>query len=285
MVGAASCLPLLLGGIAAGHGAYHDVVARIRGELRNDGTNAGLRYQLAEAHAGHEDLRECLKELKLVERIAPGIYPVGYLRGFALEGAGCHQEAVTELDVFLTNSPDHGDALYTRGRALVSLDRNNEAVTSLQKAFDLAQSPNADLVVELANCLAALGRDGEASAVINRGMRTAGNTPALLLCALAVETKAGRWDDALRRIDGLEKLAPTPEPWMARRAELLTAAGRSEQAQAAWRTLRARLLALPNLERGTSTNLQLLQQARRALGESAPSPVAALPISPSLNQP
>ncbi len=275
-----SCV-LLLGGMAKGHGDYHDVVERLLGELRADGTNAALRYQLAEAHAGHENWRACLKELELVEKAAPGKHPVGYLRGFALEGAGWHEAAVTELDAFLLKTPEHGDALFTRGRALAAMERWSEAVASLQKAFDLAQSPNADLTMALAKCLAAQGKDQEASAVINRGLKTVGNTPSLLLCALEFETKARRWDDALGRIAGLEKLAPTPEPWMARRAALLSTAGRNAESLAAWLALRDRLLALPNLERGSATNLQLLREARRALGESSPAPVSAPPLPPT----
>lgn len=275
---------LLLAGRSYGHGAYHDVVAALSAELQRNPNDAALRYKLAEAHAGHEDWRACIREIKLVERLAPSVYPTDFLRGFALHLAGKAEEAKKVLDVFLAASPRHQDALSTRGRVLVKLGRPAEAAADFQRAVDLSTVPQPDLIVELATCQAQTGKTREACASIEAGLKAAGDVPSLLLCALEIETKAGAWDAALGRIDALRKTAPREEPWMARRAELLHLAGRTDESLTAWRSLRDRLLSLPSLERGTPTNLSLLNQARSALGESPPAPVSA-PPSPSPVQP
>ena len=274
---------ILLTGRSSGHGAYHDVVAALSSELQRNPNDAALRYKLAEAHAGHEDWRACIREIKLVERLAPSVYPTDFLRGFALHVAGKEDEAKKVLDVFLAGSPRHQDALATRGRVLVKLGRPVEAAADFQKAVDLATVPPPDLIAELATCHAQAGKIKEACESIDAGLRATGDVPSLLLCALEIETRAGAWDAALRRIDALQKSAPREEPWMARRAELLHQAGRNGESLTAWRSLRDRLLSLPNLERGTPTNLSFLNQARRALEESSPLPVSAPPTSSPLH--
>jgi tetratricopeptide (TPR) repeat protein len=262
----------------AGHGAYHDVVAGLTAELQEDPDNAALRYKLAEAHAGHEEWRSCLKEIQLVEQLAPGVYPTGFLRGLALHIAGNDEDARTTLDGFLSAHPHHVDALITRGKVWVNLGRPLDAAADFQQAVNLSPVPQPDLIADLARCHAASGNTREASKVIDAGLKAVGNDPALLRCALEIETKAAAWDAALGRIEALQKTAPRKEPWMARRAELLHQAGRSDESLAAWRALHDHLLSLPNLERGTPANLALLHQARSALGETTLKPVSASPI-------
>ncbi len=266
-------------GLVSGHGGYHDVVTAIQTELHDRPGDAELRYKLAEAHVGHDEWWACLKEIKLVERLAPGVYPTGYLRGLALHIAGKDQEAKEALDEFLTINPDHIEALATRGRVLVKLGRPSEAVADFQKAVKLTASPNSALIVDLALALRDSGKPADASRAIDEGLKTAGDVPTLLLCALEIETASASWDSALSRIDGLQKTAPRPEPWMAERAVLLAKAGRADEARIAWAALRDQLLSLPNLERGTPPNVQLLQQSRKELGETAPAPAIAPPAS------
>lgn len=264
-------------GAVSGHGAYHDVVNSIETELRIQPNDAAIRFKLAKAHAGHEEWRACLEEIALVERLAPGVHPTGYLRGLALHIGGKDQEAKAVLDLFLSSNTEHAEALATRGRVLVKLGSFLVAVDDFQKAMRLTASPDTALVTGLAFALRDSGKPVEASRVIDEGLKTAGDVPSLLECALEIETAAGLWDSALGRLGGLQKAAPLPEPWMAKRAELMIKAGRTDDARAAWEALRNHIISLPSLERGTPQNLQLLRQARQALGETAPAPVAAPP--------
>jgi predicted Zn-dependent protease len=236
-----------------------------------------LRYELAEAHVEHEDWQECIEEISRVEGFAPGVHPTGYLRGLALFIGGKNDEAYNVLDYFLTTHPDHVEALATRGRVLAEMDCPAEAVADLQAAVKAMPSPSGELVMELALAYQKIGKPEEASKVLDEALKTSRDAPLLLECAMKIDTAAGMWDSALGRIDGLHKNAPRPEPWMAKRAELLAKAGRAEEARAAWTALRDRLISLPSLERGTPQNSQLLTQARQALGEAAPAPVAIPP--------
>jgi tetratricopeptide (TPR) repeat protein len=165
---------LLLAGRSSGHGAYHDVVAALSAELQLNPNDAALRYKLAEAHAGHEDWRACIREIKLVERLAPSVYPTDFLRGFALHLAGKDEEAKKVLDGFLAGSPRHQDALATRGRVLVKLGRPAEAAADFQRAVDLATVPQPEMIAELAICYAQAGKNEEAGKTIDAGVQAAG---------------------------------------------------------------------------------------------------------------
>lgn len=279
MVSLGSAFVVLSVGQVFGHGAYHDVVAALSAQLQRNPGNAATRYQLAEAHAGHDEWQACLREINIVERLAPGEYPTPYLRGFALHIAGRETEAKAVLDSFLAENPRHTGALTTRGRVLVKLGRPAEAAADLQQAVALAHTPQPDLIAELASAYVKAGQTESALKALDAGLAAAGDVPSLLRCALEIETRAGALDAALLRIDALQKTAPSPEPWMAERARLLARSGRAPEARAAWLALRGHLLAMPNLKRGTPQNAALLAEARQALGESPPAQVVAPPAS------
>lgn len=262
---------------APAHGAYHDVVATLTKKLHDKPDDAALRYRLAEAHAGHAEWRASLDELDRVDRLAPGKFATGFIRGLALHNAGRNEEALKHLDDFLQAHPGGVRALSVRGRAFLKLGRAHEAMADLRKAIEFSSAPETELITDLAIACRDAGKPAEAGKVIDAGLKTKANAPDLLQCALDIETAAGSWDAALGRIDALQKDAPRPEPWMARRAELLQTAGRTDEARAAWSALRAHLLSLPNLERGTPLLAGVLAQTEKALGNPSPPPVIAPP--------
>jgi tetratricopeptide (TPR) repeat protein len=183
--GIAVCLASLLP--AAGHGAYHDVVAAIQTKLKSQPENAELHFKLAQAHIGHDEWRACLDEVEQVERLAPGAYPTGYLRGLALHTGGREQEAKDTLDAFLAKNPDHSQALATRARTQVKLGLPDQAVADFEKALKTTASPDSELVLDLAAVYNKLGRTADASRAIDRALPTSGNTSALLRRALEIE--------------------------------------------------------------------------------------------------
>lgn len=263
----------------AAHGAYHDVVTELKEELAIYPNDTLVRYRLAEAHAGHEEWRACLQEIRLIERIAPGVHPTGYLKGLALHTAGKQDDAKQALDEFLATHPHHVDGLATRGKVFMSLQDPVAAAADFRDGIGHATTPSVDLYIEAAQALKAADQASDASRVLDDGIKSLGEVPALLTCALEIECASGSWDAALARVGAMQKVAPKPEPWMVRRAEILASAGRQTESRAAWTAVRDHLLALPNLERGTPQNSLFLQQARQSLGETVSAPVSAAPCS------
>jgi predicted Zn-dependent protease len=63
-------------------------------------------------------------------------------------------------------------------------------------------------------------------------MARLGPLPSLALPAVDLDVRLGRWDSALIRLDALLRQAPSNPSWIARRAEILARAGRTDEARA-----------------------------------------------------
>lgn len=271
---------LLLGGpqLAAGHGAYHDVVEELTRRLEATPDDADLRFTLACAHQEHGEWALALAELERVERLAPARHPTGWVRGQALATGGHWQAAKGELDRFLTTLPGHAGALALRGRVLLHLGQAKAALDDFQAALKANANPSPELCLEATAAMqAAEGTKPAAELLASLIDRQTRPDPGLLARALELDVESGRLAQALTRVDALQATAPRPEPWMARRAELLAQAGRNAESRAAWQALHDHLAALPSLERGIPLLVPLAAQARQALGLAAPAVVAAPP--------
>lgn len=260
-----------------GHGAYHEVVTELTQVLATSPDDAGLRFKLACAHQEHEEWALALAELERVERLAPGVHETGFVQGQALATGGHWQAAKPVLDEFLAAHPDHAGALAQRARVQVRLQQPLAAVADFQEALKKAADPDDDLYLEAAEVLISMGQTKPALVLIRQGVERLGPVPILVTRLLELAQAQGDYDLALECVDTLQKSAVQAEPWMARRAQILTQAQRLPEAKIAWTALRDRLLNLPNLQRGTPGMNQLLQQAQQALGEATTAPIVAPP--------
>ncbi len=265
---------------AFGHGALHERIAELTGEILKNPADALLRFELAYVCFQHGDWPETLKQLDEIERIAPGQLPTPLLRGQALVAGGRMQAGRLQLDTFITSHPDHPAALVARARALSELGEDDACLADYRRALEKAPHPEADLYLETAEALAKRRRVDEAVSVLHGGVAKLGTAPSLLLAAIHLEIATNRFEEALAHVEAMRQSAPRPEPWMAKRATVLGHAGRSAEASAAWHDLLLHLASLPPLERGSAQMGLLAQQAQRALGQAAsPPPVVAPPAN------
>lgn len=266
-------------GVAFGHGAYHDVVADLNAKLAVTPGDADLRFRLAAAHVEHGEWQACLDEVAKVGVLSGGTIRTTYLSGKALAGEGKLLPALADLDAFLAAEPGHQFALIERARVRVKLGQIEAGLADYDAA--LATPAPAELYIEAIEALRRNDRTGDAFVLAEAAVKETGGDPAALLCAIDCATSLGRTDEAVGHLDQLMKKWPRPEPWMQRKAEILAAAGRREEAKVAWRELHDHLLALPNLERAQPFLQEPLMACRRALGLSTGSSVVAPPASPS----
>ena len=261
------------------------MVGEIMEALAAQPNDPELYWRLADANCSHGDWEIALQNIQRVEELAPGRYHLDWIRGRALLTGGQVAKAKDAFDRFLALEPQHVRALVFRARASQILGNTTAALADLDHAVRHSTPPDPQMIAEYATALVQAGRRDDAIQVLSTGVEKAGPVPSLVLAAMKLETAAGRFDDALNRIDAMQNSDPRPEPWMARRAALLEQAGRKEEAKAAWKALADHLAALPNLERGTPSMLELAQKAQQALGlasASAPAPVIA-PPAPSIS--
>ncbi len=240
-------------------------------ELKDRPEDSTLYVRRTRMYLEHEDWKAALIDIEHAERLGSDTSELDLLRAQALTQGGMHTQAEALLADYLQTHAEHGVALTAHARVLAKMERAEESLKAYRAALRRTADPEPDLYQEVAQALATQKLHAEAVEVLQLGIARRGNVPALVLKAMEMEIATGRFDEALKRIDAMQQQAPRPEPWMARRAALLTQAGRKGEAREAWAALRDRILALPNLERGSHSMSLILEEAQKALAAPAPS--------------
>jgi tetratricopeptide (TPR) repeat protein len=248
-----------------GHGTYHELIEEVDNELALRPNDSTLLTRRAFIHVEHEDWKTALVDLERALRSGANESDLSYLRGRALASGGLHEAAREELDRYIATHEDAGMARLERARVLGKLGVHEASLNDYRAFLKASTQMEPEFVIEMAEAMAAQGLHDEALSVLASGIKQIGNVPQLVLKALEFELTAGRFDASLERVEAIQKLMPRPEPWMAKRAAILTQAGRPDAAKAAWTALRDHLLALPNLERGSHAMSCLLEEAQQAL--------------------
>ena len=275
-----SCLAVgivhLASPLAAAHGTHDALMKQANEELADQPTDGGKWYKRALLQFEHEDWPETLADLEKTEELAPGAFPVLWMRGQVADKQGKPADAKASFDAFLTTAPTHWGALASRARIEVKLGLHDAALEDYRSA--LANNPKAEPEIynEVAQALAARSLTEEAIAVLETGITRLGAISSLQMGALEIEIHAERWDAALVRVDAIQNTAVRPEPWMMKRASIFAAAGRLEESCAVWKSLIAHLTALPAAERTSHSMSLIAEQAHKSLtilaASSAPQP-------------
>lgn len=107
-----------------------------------------------------------MADFERAARLAPNLRDVDYARGRMWLVAGRPELARQSLDRFLTERPDHADALLARSRALVKLGDGRAAVVDLTRTIALLDLPAPEHFLERAQALAAMGADHVEEAMV-----------------------------------------------------------------------------------------------------------------------
>ena len=273
-------LLVLAAASAFGHGGYHERIAELTAETKKNPSNPMLHFALANLHGQHGDLKLALQNADRVEAIAPGKFLTDLLRGQAWLVAGEFARAKEALDRQLVSHPESAQAWLLRARAQQKMGQDTASLADYREALKRTASPDPDLVQEAAGALAAHGEQKEAAQVLTTGIEKLGKIPSLVLRALDLEIAMKDFDAALRRVEEARQTAPRPEPWMARRAEVLAKAGRIEESRAAWEAFQKHLDNLPERERNSNAMKKLKNESRQALTSLQSISTAKLPPQP-----
>ena|GEM_PF-847394 len=245
--------------------------------------DAALWHQRSLLWLADGEFQQALLDCDEADRLAPGKFPTGYVRCRILLASGETAKGRAALEEFLKAHPEHVEGHALRARLLLKSHQTESALADYRAALEArGNQAGLDLIIETANALSSNGRRDEAMALLNDRIAAQGDIPALLDQSLELETEAGKFDISLSRVEALTKRSAQPEPWMAKRAELLARAGRASEARFAWSELLDHLGSLPNLQRGQPAMAALAQQARTALSkpDSITFPTASNPTTP-----
>lgn len=246
------------------HGPSHERLAELDRQIAKQPQVAELHSQKAWLLLTDEDWQAALVELEKADRLTGKKQESGWLRGQALAAGGHHAAAKAALDDFLTHFPNHSGARVSRARVKLKLEQSESALADYRSALELLPEAEADLVLEVVEALLTYHHEDEALKLLSAKLERLKNPPGLVLKMIEMETALGRYASALERLESVQKTAPRPEPWMARRASVLAQAGRISESMAAWRELTLHLHHLPEADRSSHAMQMLAEQAKTA---------------------
>ena len=247
------------------HDSVTQQIARVTAELKNDPGNARLLLRRGELRRMNREWREALADLDRAADRDPALTRVHLVRAHVLLDASRPSDAVAAASQFLVTEGGDPDALTVRARALVRLRRFDAAAADFTRA--LARAPLPEIYIERARAQSDVGVPGQARALagLDEGLARLGPIVALEIEALDLETRLGRVDAALRRIDRLAAGASRQETWLARRGAVLARAGRTDDARASYQAALEAADRLPAWTRQTRATQQLIASIRAEL--------------------
>ncbi len=257
-LGAASC--------ALAHDGPHQAIDRLTAALEREPDRADLLLKRAFQHRVAEHPEAALADLDRARALDPSNAQIALHRGHTLVLLNRHAEADGEYSTFLATDPAHVGALAGRARVRAALGRHSAAIQDYDSA--LRTVDDVDLYLERGRLQESIGRLADAARDYARGVQRLSGAIVLRQALIRVETRRGHHDAALALIDDAERSATTRTVWHLQRAEVLRAAGRSEESR---RSLEHALVEAERVLARRRSPLNLYQRARVhvALGDTS----------------
>ena len=294
-VGFVACVLAAAAEAAPPHEEVEKRIAELTAALRDDPEDATLYLQRAEMLRHHERWDEAFADLERAAALRPDLPGLAMTSSRVAGDAGHLPLALQLVERQLDETPDSPGALRQRAKILQGLQRWEEAAAAWHRAIahdpaphpeDFVARAEATLAIPVAevgepvasgrrqareNARAALALHG-----LDEGIRQLGDVVTLQLKAAELEQRLGRHASALDRIDRLAAKAARKDPWLERRGDVLAAAGRADEARAAWRSALDALRRLPPAHRETGASKErhdrLLRKITPQVTEGAPPP-------------
>lgn len=261
----------------AAHEPLRTQIEELTRLITADPANPSLFLARAEMLRLNEQPQRAEADLRQAQRLLPGSPAVDIVRAAMLRDAGRLSAAERHLDPVIAAAPQLVEARALRADVRAALGRAEDAIADLDQAIICTRRAMPDLWLQRARLMATLGAAGEqrALASLDEGLRTLGPSPALAEYAIDLEVRHGATDAALARIDRMMAGLPRKETLLARRGEILAAAGRDLEAWVEWSDALAAIEALPQHKRAAPAMLALETRVHAALRDtptSAPTP-------------
>jgi tetratricopeptide (TPR) repeat protein len=224
--------------------------------------SARLLLKRAELNGLHGDLSAARRDLQAARRLDAKLDLVDLVLGRLLLAAHQPRGARAALARFLERRPHHAEALTLQAEALVALGQPARAVELLDLALARMAQPEPDHYLARANLLVRLGPRHRDRALegLDQGIARLGPLVSLDTRAIELEVEMGRFDRALERVARQVAATSRQDPWLARRAEILERAGRTDEARAARQQALAAIDALPPQQRFRRDTTELRQR-------------------------
>ncbi len=262
-------------------------IEEVSKHLAADPANASLYLRRGQLYRTKSQWPAALADFQTARRLDPTLAVVDLVVAETLLDAGDTALALAAADRFLVSSPSNSSGHIVRARILVAQGANLEAAAAFSRGIAIAKAreeSQPDNYLARARAIAAAGDShlDDAIASLDEGLKDLHNAIALELLAIELETRAKKWDAALNRIARIEKDARRKETWMARRGDVLAAAGRNDDARREYQAALAAIDKLPPNTRSVRATTGLADSLRsRITALAAPGAGQAAAIRPA----
>lgn len=257
---------------AIAHGPAHEMIAGLTEEIEAHPAEAILYLRRGDLRRFHGERQAAQADFERAAELDPDLAEVDLSLGILLREWGRNAEAIAALERFLRRDPDHPEGLFELGLAQLAAGRPAEAIAKMDRALALYAAPRPDHFLERARATAARGAAfiDAALAGLDEAQKRLGCLVSLQSYAIELELARGRFEEALRRLDGLEEQFDRKETLHSRRGNILEAAGRALEAQAEYTLALEAIQALPPTRRQTKAVHALEQSLSDKLRVTAP---------------
>jgi tetratricopeptide (TPR) repeat protein len=214
---------------AGAHPGLHHDIASATAAIDKEPTKADLYVERAFLERLDEEFDAALIDLEKAQRLDPANLRVAAERGMTFAALGQDADAEAELSRFVL----HGGTAPTfaeRAKVRERLGLKREAVGDYTAA--IALRPDIELYIARGALQESIGDLKGAAAGYMEGRAKLGDAVTLDLPLIRVETSLRRYAEAVAVIDAQLLGASVKTDWYLRRADVLTAAGRTKEAQA-----------------------------------------------------
>ena len=247
------------------HDGLHEQVAKVTARITLDPRNASLFLQRGELHRMHGNWSSATRDYDRAGRLDPTLAAVDLGRGLLLLDRGRGAQALTPLRRYVNARSEDSRGHIALARAFVMAGKPSHAADAYAAAMELTPRPDPEWILEHARALVAAGRPQDALAQLDAMLVRLGSVVTLELAAIEIDLRLGDTDDALRRVARAEAQATRKETWLARRGDILTRAGRTAEARAAYRSALDAIASLPEERRLTRANRELAERMLAAI--------------------
>lgn len=249
---------------ALAHDGIHERIEAITRELERSPSEPALYVKRAELHREHGDTKAALADLAQADKLGSTRTTIELVRGRLHRDLGNLKASHAALDRYVAAFPNDFNGYASRAQTLEQLEDFKSAIKDWDAALAKSDNPNPDLYVAQAKCRARLG--GKNIDVALRGLESAlerlGNATSLLICAIEIESAAGRVDAAVRRIDSVLEASQRKDFWLLRKADVLFDADRDSDALRAYEATLHAIAKLDPKRRRTERMLAAAQHVR-----------------------
>lgn len=234
---------------ARAHAPGLDEIDRITAQLAEGGEQAELYAKRARIFQNNHMWQEAMSDFDRAAEIDSQNVKFDLERAGLSFEAGAYLRALDFIELYLLRHEVSTEAALIQARSYRELGQYRRSIESYQTALtNLATfdgSPLPEWYVEFANTLLLAGDKRQALQVLQQGMDQLGEPGVFRLQAIALEVDLGLFDSALARIDRLLLQAQRKDLWLARRADILSRAGREDEARQGYQQAFAALKQLP----------------------------------------